>query len=80
MLSMLKTGEKLVGINQARKAVMKGKAKAVFIAEDAEHRIVQPVRELCTGADVEIVRVPTMKELGEACGIEVGAAVAVLLR
>jgi large subunit ribosomal protein L7A len=79
MLSRLKTGEKLVGVNQARKAVIKGTAKAVFIAEDAERRIVLPIRELCESSNIEVIPVSTMKKLGEACGIEVGAAVAVLL-
>ncbi|NLO46836.1 MAG: 50S ribosomal protein L7Ae-like protein [Clostridiales bacterium] len=79
MLSRLRTGDKLVGVNQARKAVIKGTAKAVFIAEDAERRIVNSIRELCESNDIEVVPVPTMKELGEACGINVGAAAAVLL-
>ena len=79
MLSRLKTGDKLVGVNQVRKAVIKGTAKAVFIAEDSERRIVISIRELCESNDVEIIPVSTMKELGKACGIDVGAAAAVLL-
>ena len=80
MLSKLKTGKKLVGINQCRKAVKDGSALTVFLAEDAENRIRLSLLELCKEQNVEVVSVSTLKELGEACGIEVGAAAAVLLK
>ena len=35
---------------------------------------------LCSGKDVPVTKVPSMKELGAACGISVGASVAALLR
>lgn len=79
MPSRLKTGEKLVGVNQVRKAVLNKKAQAVFIAEDAERRVLAPILDICNTTGVEIIRVPTMKQLGNACGIEVGASVAALL-
>ncbi len=80
MLSELKNGKKLVGLNQCRKAVNNGSAAAVFIAEDSENRIRLSLLDLCRANGVETVFVPTMKELGSACGIEVGAAAAVLLK
>ncbi len=80
MLSRLKTGKKLVGINQCRKAVKDGSALTVFLAEDAENRIRLSLLDLCRTESVEVVSVSTMKELGEACAIEVGAAAAVLLK
>ncbi len=80
VLSRLKSGKKLVGINQCLKAVKNGSALTVFLAEDAENRIKLSLSELCRTQNVEVVSVSTMKELGEACGIEVGAAAAVLLK
>ena len=50
------------------------------VADDAERRVVLPLEELCDRHGVSIVRIATMKELGSACGIEVGAAAAALLK
>lgn len=80
LLSELKTGKKAVGINQCRKAVTEGKASVVFFAEDAEQRLKLSLIELCASSGVKTETVPTMKELGLACGIEVGASAAVLLK
>ena len=80
VLSRLNSGKKLVGINQCRKSVKDGSALTVFLAQDAESRIKLSLLDLCRAQNVEVVSVPTMKELGEACGIEVGAAAAVLLK
>ena len=59
---------------------MENKARHAFVAKDAEERVTADFCALCARHGVEITRVDTMRELGAACGIEVGAAVAVLLR
>ncbi|NLL38291.1 MAG: 50S ribosomal protein L7ae-like protein [Clostridiales bacterium] len=79
MPERLRTSEKLVGINQAKKAVLNDKTRTVFIAEDCEARVVAPLLDICQNKAVEIVNVKTMKQLGELCGIQVGAAAAALL-
>ncbi len=68
------TAKKVIGAKQTVKAVEKGIASLVYLAEDADRRITQPIRELCEAKGVRIVTVPTMAELGKACSIEVGAA------
>jgi len=70
---------KVVGTKQTLRAIEGGKAKVVYIADDAEERVVAKVKELCACMGIETVHVPTMKELGEICGIEVGAASAALI-
>ncbi len=80
MLSELKTGRRLVGVKQSVRAIECGDARCVFVAEDADTAVVRPVLKLCDKTDAQIIAVPTMRELGAACGIDVGAAVAVLLR
>ena len=75
MLSQLKTAAKVVGIKQSKKIIRDGDAEKVFIAQDAEQRIIGPITELCQASGVEIVEVSSMKELGAAAGIAVGAAV-----
>ena len=75
MLSQLHTAAKVVGIKQSKKSIRDGEARQVFIAQDAEKRVISPIYDLCQEHDVEIVEVPTMKELGTAAGIAVGASV-----
>jgi len=80
MLSRLENGRRVAGINQCRKAVKKGEAAVMYIAEDVESRIKQSLLQLCSEHGVEVVMVPTMSELGKACGIEIGTSAAVLLK
>ncbi|NLS44818.1 MAG: 50S ribosomal protein L7Ae-like protein [Firmicutes bacterium] len=71
---------KAIGTKQTIKALERGEAKTVYLAEDAEKRVTKSVLELCKANGVEITYVNTMAQLGKACGIEVGAAsVAILI-
>ena len=79
MLSRLQTEQKVVGVKQSRKAVQRGEASLVFLAQDADPQVTEPVRELCERSGVPVESVPYMKELGAACGIRLGCAVAAVL-
>ena len=70
---------KTVGLKQTQRALEKGLVRRLFIAKDAEPHVLRPALDWCTNHTVECIEVPTMKELGKACGIEVGTAVAALL-
>lgn len=72
-------GRKAVGINQTVKIIKSGRAKTVYVARDAESKVVKPVEELCSQNNIELIYVDTMKELGSMCGIDVGAATAALI-
>lgn len=80
MISKLKNASKVVGIKQSRKAVAAGKAACVFLAADADPHVVDPVERLCAEHQVPVERTASMRELGQACDISVGAAVVALLR
>ena len=80
MLENLKCSNKTVGIKQSSKAIENGLAKVVFIAEDADERVIGKVKELCQKKSIEVIYVESMKQLGKACGVEIGAAAACLLR
>ena len=80
MFESLKTANKVVGLKQSKKTVAKGLAKKVFIAEDAQPWIIGELLELCEKNLIEIEKIPTMKELGKACSVEVPTACAVLLK
>jgi len=69
-----------VGVKQTLRALEKKNVLLVYIAKDAEKHVLSPVLEESQKQGVEVREVSTMKELGKGCGIEVGAAVAALLK
>ena len=80
MLQDLKTAQrKTVGLKQTIKAISGGNAQCVYLARDVENHVTAKVVDHCGRAQVPLVYVDTMKELGEACGIQVGAATAAVL-
>lgn len=79
MLSELIKGNHVIGLKQAMRAVKRGQAKAVYVAEDAERKITEPLFELCSEKNVLTVAVHSMKELARALGVEVETAAAALL-
>lgn len=80
MISKLKTGKKVVGLKQTQKAVFQHQAQMVWIAEDADPALTAAIAAACQEEKTPLERVTTMKELGSACGISVGASAAALLR
>ena len=66
----------MVGAKQLRKALASGRARRVFLAENADPAITEPIAEQCEAAGIEYTWVGSMADLGRACGIEVGAAAA----
>ncbi len=76
MLTELSNKAKVVGAKQVRRALESGRALAVFLADDADPRVTEPIAEACAEKGVRAEAAPSMKELGRACGISVGAAVA----
>ena len=80
MLEVLKSNNKAIGIKQTLKALESDTAKIVFIARDADEKIVRSLKELCISNSIELEYVESMKQLGKACGIEVGASAVCLLK
>lgn len=80
MLSELRTAHKVIGVKQSKKAIRDGAAAEVYVALDAEKRVVGPIYELCSETDTRITEITAMAELGDAAGIDVGAAVVTVLR
>ena len=70
---------KVVGTKQTLKALENGETGLVYIAEDAEAKVVRPVLSLCEEKGIEVRRVETMIELGKMCGIKVKAASAAII-
>ena len=72
-------GKVIVGTKQLKKALAKGCAKVVFLAENADPAVTEPLEELCLQQNIQITWVSSMSELGQRCGIEVGAAAAAVI-
>lgn len=79
MLTKLANGPRVVGAKQVRRALEGGRALTVFLAPDADPRVTGPIASLCGEKGIETVTAPSMKELGKACGISVGSAVAAVV-
>jgi len=71
---------RVVGSNQTVKAIGRGRAEVVFVAKDADRRVVEGVLAASRDRGLEVVEVASMRELGRACGIAVGASAAAILK
>ncbi|WP_297294560.1 ribosomal L7Ae/L30e/S12e/Gadd45 family protein [uncultured Oscillibacter sp.] len=71
--------KRVVGVKQSRKAIREGRARRVFLAGDADPALTGPIAAECAAADIPVETERTMAQLGRACGISVGASVAVEL-
>ena len=79
MLDELEHAAKVVGVKQVR-ALSDGRAKRLYLAQDADPQLTRPLAEQAGAQGIKVCWHPSMKELGRACGIAVGAAVAVTLK
>ena len=69
----------VVGAKQLKKALSKGSAQYVFLAENADPALTEPIVALCMEKGVRFTWVSSMSDLGRVCGIEVGAAAAAVV-
>ncbi|MGY0373533.1 ribosomal L7Ae/L30e/S12e/Gadd45 family protein [Clostridium sp. JNZ J1-5] len=72
-------GEKVIGLKQTIKSIKNGQGKCLYIAKDADAKLISPVIQLAKERSLQVTYIETMKELGALCGIEVGSAVALVL-
>jgi large subunit ribosomal protein L7Ae len=74
------TGSVRKGTNETTKAIERGNAKLVYIAEDVQpEEIVMHLPELADEKEVPFVFVDTQDEIGHAAGLEVGSAAAAIV-
>lgn len=80
MISELSGPNKVAGAKQTRRALNQGRVKKLYLAADADPRVLEPLTRLAGELGVRAQVMPTMKALGAACGISVGCAVAAVLK
>lgn len=73
------SGEKVVGIKQTAKALKNNLGSKLYVAKDADVKLLEPILKLAAERSLEIEEVDTMKELGVLCGIDVSAATALII-
>lgn len=66
MLTELTTQHKVTGAKQVTRALKNAKALRVFMAQDADPRVTEPIQDLCEDLGVDIEEVETMAQLGQA--------------
>jgi len=77
---VVKTGKIRVGTNECTKAIERGTAKLVLIAEDVSPpEVVMHLPVLCKEKNIPFTYVSTKKELGERAGIKVNASAIALI-
>ncbi|MGD6777906.1 50S ribosomal protein L7ae-like protein [Sutcliffiella horikoshii] len=69
----------IVGTKQTVKALKSGTVKEVVIAEDADVIVTQKVVQTANEHNITVLKVDSMKKLGKACGIEVGASAVAII-
>ncbi|MDR5660022.1 ribosomal L7Ae/L30e/S12e/Gadd45 family protein [Serpentinicella sp. ANB-PHB4] len=80
MTEDLRPAKKVIGLKQAVKALNSDMVELIYLAEDADEKLTGKIKELAHEKKVEVRTVESMKKLGKACGIDVGAATAALLK
>jgi len=71
--------KRTVGIKQTLRAVEQGMVRAVVVARDADVRLLGDLLASCERQGVTVAYAESMRVLGEASGIKVGAAAAAVL-
>ncbi|SET78674.1 large subunit ribosomal protein L7A [Natronincola peptidivorans] len=80
MLEALQQTNKVIGVKQTNKALNQDKVKTLYLAQDAEAFLLEKLKDAANKKEVEILYVDSMKKLGKACGIDVSAAAAAILK
>jgi large subunit ribosomal protein L7A len=69
----------VIGTKQTVKALKDGNVRELIIANDADAKVTAAVVKVALDINVPILYVDSMKKLGKACGIEVGASTVAII-
>ncbi|MDA7028279.1 50S ribosomal protein L7ae-like protein [Bacillus sp. CLL-7-23] len=70
----------IIGTKQTVKALKRDSVKEVVVAKDADPSLTTQVITLANEHGVPVSMAESMKKLGKACGIEVGAATVAIIQ
>lgn len=78
MISPNNSEKIVIGYKQVLKAEKNSLCEKIFIAEDCSASMSDAI--LTLAGNTPVVRVPSMRELGKECGIDVSASCAAIIR
>ena len=70
----------IVGAKQIRKGLNANRISEVYLAQNADPAITEPIEARCQAHQIKYTWVQSMADLGRACGIEVGATMAAVIK
>lgn len=68
------------GFKEVMNLISENNAERVYVAEDCDESLKDKIIEAAAAAGMSVEGFPTMKELGKACKIDVGASCAAVIR
>ena len=71
--------KKVIGIKQCTKLLKSGEGKVLYVAKDANAKLISPIIQLAKEKNIKIVEIPTMKELGKMSSLDVKSAAVLTL-
>ena len=71
---------RVVGTKEVLRAIKAGTASRVYVANDVDTFLYQRIVRAAETARIPVTRVERMKDLGEACGVQVSAAAAAVIK
>ena len=71
---------RVVGTKQVLRALDEGRVAHAYVAQDADLLLTKRVVDRCYDMEIPCTQVESMEKLGRACGIDVKAAAAGLLK
>lgn len=77
---VLQANKVIVGTKQTVRALNEGRVTELVIADDADLSLTEKLIKKANEVKIPVSHVDSMKKLGKACGIEVGAAAVAISR
>ncbi len=75
LVELLNRSSKVVGSKQVLKGISDGTVRCVIVAADADAELRKKIVAAASARGVKIERTPSKRQLGDAAGVEVAAAV-----
>ncbi|MGG5254598.1 50S ribosomal protein L7ae-like protein [Neobacillus sp. SM06] len=77
---VLQANKIIIGTKQTVRALKDGNVQELVVAADADPKITAKMIQKAKESEIPILYVDSMKKLGRACGIEVGASAVAIIR
>lgn len=66
--------KKVIGVKQCIKFLKKNKGMVLYVAKDADAKLISPLIQLANEKNIKVVEISTMKDLGKMGSIDVESA------